>query len=114
MLETERASLDERWVLLVPPDPADERTRSWSSVLAPAAEGPRSSSVTFPCTTRYRAQKWKAGSEQQRSGKGGFKVILLVNGTSAYGTLQVRERRAPRATRYETEATPHSHRPLLS
>ncbi len=92
-LEAGRATLDERFqVLLVPPDPADEK----NTILELRAGTGGEESALFVgdllrMYTRYiERKKWKAELlSTNESGKGGFKeVILLVNGPGAYGTLK--------------------------
>jgi len=113
-LETERASLDERFqVLLVPPDPADEKN---TIMELRAGTGGEESALfvgdLLRMYTRYIERKrWKAEIlSSSESGKGGFKeVILLVNGAGAYGTLKFesgvhRVQRVP-----ETEASGRIH-----
>jgi len=113
-LETERASLDERFqVLLVPPDPADEKN---TIMELRAGTGGEESALfvgdLLRMYTRYiERRKWKIEIlSSNESGKGGFKeVILLVNGPGAYGTLKYesgvhRVQRVP-----ETEASGRIH-----
>ena len=113
-LEAERASLDERFqILLVPPDPADEKN---TIMELRAGTGGEESALfvgdLFRMYTRYiERRKWKAELlSSSESGKGGFKeVILLVNGAGAYGTLKFesgvhRVQRVP-----ETEASGRIH-----
>ena len=113
-LETQRASLDERFqVLLVPPDPADEKN---TIMELRAGTGGEESALfvgdLLRMYTRYIERKrWKAEIlSSSDSGKGGFKeVILLVNGAGAYGTLKYesgvhRVQRVP-----ETEASGRIH-----
>jgi peptide chain release factor 1 len=113
-LETERAGLDERFqILLVPPDPADEKN---TIIELRAGTGGEESALfvgdLFRMYTRYIERKrWKIELlSSSESGKGGFKeVILLVNGAGAYGTLKFesgvhRVQRVP-----ETEASGRIH-----
>jgi peptide chain release factor 1 len=113
-LEAERASLDERFqILLVPPDPADEKN---TIMELRAGTGGEESALfvgdLLRMYTRYIERKgWKAELlSSSESGKGGFKeVILLVNGAGAYGTLKFesgvhRVQRVP-----ETEASGRIH-----
>ncbi|HET6347671.1 MAG TPA: peptide chain release factor 1 [Candidatus Krumholzibacteria bacterium] len=113
-LEAQRASLDERFqILLVPPDPADEKN---TIMELRAGTGGEESALfvgdLLRMYTRYIERRgWKIellGANE--SGKGGFKeVILLVNGPGAYGTLKFesgvhRVQRVP-----ETEASGRIH-----
>ena len=113
-LEAEHASLDERFqILLVPPDPADEKN---TIMELRAGTGGEESALfvgdLFRMYTRYIERKgWKVEiMSSNESGKGGFKeVILLVNGAGAYGTLKFesgvhRVQRVP-----ETEASGRIH-----
>ena len=113
-LEAERASLDERFqILLVPPDPNDEKN---TIMELRAGTGGEESALfvgdLLRMYTRYLERKrWKAELlSSSESGKGGFKeVILLVNGAGAYGTLKYesgvhRVQRVP-----ETEASGRIH-----
>jgi len=113
-LEAERASLDERFqVLLVPPDPADEKN---TIMELRAGTGGEESALfvgdLFRMYTRFIERKrWKSEIlSSNESGKGGFKeVIMLVNGAGAYGTLKYesgvhRVQRVP-----ETEASGRIH-----
>jgi len=113
-LEAERVSLDERFqVLLVPPDPNDEKN---TIIELRAGTGGEESALfvgdLLRMYTRYiERKKWKIEIlSSNESGKGGFKeVILLVNGPGAYGTLKYesgvhRVQRVP-----ETEASGRIH-----
>lgn len=113
-LEAERASLDGRFqVLLVPPDPDDEKN---TIIELRAGTGGEESALfvgdLLRMYTRYiERRKWKIEIlSSSESGKGGFKeVILLVNGPGAYGTLKYesgvhRVQRVP-----ETEASGRIH-----
>jgi peptide chain release factor 1 len=113
-LEAERVSLDERFqVLLVPPDPNDEKN---TIIELRAGTGGEESALfvgdLLRMYTRYiERKKWKIEIlSRNESGKGGFKeVILLVNGPGAYGTLKYesgvhRVQRVP-----ETEASGRIH-----
>jgi peptide chain release factor 1 len=113
-LEAERASLDERFqVLLVPPDPNDEKN---TIIELRAGTGGEESALfvgdLLRMYTRYiERRRWKIEIlSSSESGKGGFKeVILLVNGPGAYGTLKYesgvhRVQRVP-----ETEASGRIH-----
>jgi peptide chain release factor 1 len=113
-LETEHAALDERFqVLLVPPDPADEKN---TIMELRAGTGGEESALfvgdLFRMYTRYIERRgWKLELlSSNDTGKGGFKeVILLVNGAGAYGTLKYesgvhRVQRVP-----ETEASGRIH-----
>jgi len=113
-LEAEHASLDERFqVLLVPPDPNDEKN---TVIELRAGTGGEESALfvgdLLRMYTRYIERKrWKIEIlSSNESGKGGFKeVILLINGPGAYGTLKYesgvhRVQRVP-----ETEASGRIH-----
>jgi peptide chain release factor 1 len=113
-LDLERARLDERFqVLLVPPDPNDEKN---TIIELRAGTGGEESALfvgdLLRMYTRYIERKrWKIEVlSSNESGKGGFKeVILLVNGPGAYGTLKYesgvhRVQRVP-----ETEASGRIH-----
>jgi peptide chain release factor 1 len=113
-LEAERAALDERFqVLLVPPDPADEKNTIME--LRAGSGGEESALFVGDLLRMYtrfiERKKWKVEIlSSSESGKGGFKeVILLVNGAGAYGTLKFesgvhRVQRVP-----ETEASGRIH-----
>jgi len=113
-LEAEHAALDERFqVLLVPPDPADEKN---TIMELRAGTGGEESALfvgdLYRMYTRYIERRgWKLEIlSSNDTGKGGFKeVILLVNGAGAYGTLKYesgvhRVQRVP-----ETEASGRIH-----
>jgi len=113
-LEAERTSLDERFqILVVPPDPNDEKN---TIMELRAGTGGEESALfvgdLYRMYTRYIERKgWKVEIlSSNESGKGGFKeVILLVNGTGAYGILKFesgvhRVQRVP-----ETEASGRIH-----
>jgi peptide chain release factor 1 len=113
-LEAERVALDERFqVLLVPPDPADEKNTIME--LRAGSGGEESALFVGDLLRMYtrfiERKKWKVEIlSSSESGKGGFKeVILLVNGAGAYGTLKFesgvhRVQRVP-----ETEASGRIH-----
>jgi len=113
-LEATRAALDERFqILIVPPDPNDEKN---TIMELRAGTGGEESALfvgdLFRMYTRYIERKgWKVEIlSSNESGKGGFKeVILLVNGAGAYGILKFesgvhRVQRVP-----ETEASGRIH-----
>jgi peptide chain release factor 1 len=113
-LEAEHASLDERFqILLVPPDPADEKN---TIMELRAGTGGEESALfvgdLYRMYTRYIERRgWKLEIlSSNDTGKGGFKeVIMLVNGAGAYGTLKYesgvhRVQRVP-----ETEASGRIH-----
>ncbi len=114
VLEAEHAALDERFqILLVPPDPADEKN---TIMELRAGTGGEESALfvgdLYRMYTRYIERRgWKLELlSSNDTGKGGFKeVILLVNGAGAYGTLKYesgvhRVQRVP-----ETEASGRIH-----
>jgi peptide chain release factor 1 len=113
-LETERAQLDEQFqILLVPPDPADEKNTIME--LRAGTGGEESALFVGDLLRMYtrfiERKRWKAELlSSNESGKGGFKeVIVLVAGAGAYGTLKYesgvhRVQRVP-----ETEASGRIH-----